>query len=72
MATLRILLVILLGVLGFEYAERAVIAHSMSALRPPEQPAAMQALAVFPPPLPAAPPPPPPPDPHDDPHAQYP
>jgi hypothetical protein len=63
MGLLRVLLVILLGVLGFVHAERAVIAHSMSGLRPPEQPAAMQALAAFPPPRPPAPPPPP--DPRD-------
>ena len=66
MDILRIVLVLLLGALGFEQAERALIARSMSTLQPPWRPNPMRVATIIPPPLP---PPPPPPSPYEVPGA---
>jgi hypothetical protein len=60
MGLLRVLLVILLGVLGFQHAERAVVERSMSTLQPPYVPHPMRMATIIAPPIPPLPPPPPP------------
>ena len=52
MATLRVLLVLLIGALGFDHAEQTMVARSMSSLMPPFRPNVMRPAFVIPPPRP--------------------